>query len=314
MASVSNRFELLSTPQTKRKRDDNSTSPTTVQKKHKQVATSTSEGNNRPLITPPCEPQNIFFNQEAANFLDELSTIGEKNEQGMNRIGATLAIFLNKIGEKLEFLSKENATLKNEICALKRFNAQMASQDRKKKGLLFRSQLISDLKSSAKTSTIISTNLDNHARNPARFLQSKSRSIRQGLIKPSIKVFKSNKSPDLSNIDILCNTVQEKKQLDHELREKGLAIRQNWPKKMLTPIKTIRDRYGSLYKDNFIMIRPHEAFNSLNIWRRAEGENWTFVENINLPTNIELANTDGPFIMKSTKIKTDDIFCTQTLN
>ena len=137
--------------------------------------------------------------------------------------------------------------------------------------MLFRSQLISDLKVSAKTATIISTNLDSHTKNPLRFLQSKSRSIRQGFIKPSIKVFKNNKSSDLMNVDILCSTVQEKKQLESEFRDKGLALRQNWPKKMLGPIKTIRDRYGNLYKDDHIMVRPHEAFNSLNIWRKVEG-------------------------------------------
>ena len=118
MASVSNRFDLLSTPQAKHKRDENSTSPTTVQKKHKQVATSIPDGNTQPFTTPPSEPHNIFFNKEAAEFLDELSTFGEKSELGMNRIGVTLAIFLNKIGEKLENLSKENVTLKNEIDAL----------------------------------------------------------------------------------------------------------------------------------------------------------------------------------------------------
>ena len=112
MGSVNNRFKLLSTPQTKRKRDENSISPTMVQKKHKQVATSVSDGNTRPNTTPPSEPHNIFFNKEAAGFLDELSTFGEKSDQGMNRIGATLAIFQNKIGEKLENLSRENTTLK----------------------------------------------------------------------------------------------------------------------------------------------------------------------------------------------------------
>ena len=116
------------------------------------------------------------------------------------------------------------------------------------------------------------------------------------------------------NVDILCSTVQEKKQLESEFCDKGLALHQNCPKKMLTPIKTIRDRYGILYKDNYIMVQPHEAFNSLNIWRRVEGGIWTFVENINLPTNRELANTDGLFPMKSTKIRTDDIFCSQITN
>ena len=310
MVSISNKFELLATPGSKRKRNESSSPPPPADpKKLKHTSTTPIASDSPPSRPHNSEPANLFFNIDATDFFDKLASLGDLSVQEKNQLGETLSSFLNKLGDRLATLSKENVSLRKEIDLLKQADADRLSQHQKKKGLNFRSKLISDLKTCAKTTTIVQTNLGHSANNPTNFLSNKSRSIRNGHIKPSIKVFNSS-NPILKNIDLTCASILEKKQLELEFRGNGLNTRQCWPKPLINPIKTIRTRYSQVYVNNHIMVRPADACNSLNIWRRIDGGAWTFVENINLPTSKDLANTTSFYPLKSSKIQTNDIYCT----
>ena len=136
MVTISNKFDLLATPGSKRKRNESSSPPPLADpKKHKQTSTTPIVSDSPQSRPHHSKPANMFFNIDATDFFDKLASLGDLTAQEKNQLGVTLSSFLNKLGDSLATLSKENASLRKEIDILKQADADRLSQHQKKKGL-----------------------------------------------------------------------------------------------------------------------------------------------------------------------------------
>ena len=261
-------------------------------------------------LNKSCESNNVFHNNADSIFFETLATLVELTTQGKNNVGSLLATALNRLGEKIELLTRENISLKAEVTALAKANKDRIKKTVIKNGLDFWSELISDLSSCTKTVSIVQANLGHIPDSkPLNFLRTKSSSINKGLIITKITTYKGQGTSSNRNIDVVCRTLLEKKHLEFELKQNDLSIRKMWPKKLLGRIRTLRNRYSDFYKGGNILIRLNEASSGLNVYRKETYGGWVFCEHINLPTSIELSIKESPFRMTSNKIVTHDIFC-----
>ena len=74
----------------------------------------------------------MFFNIDATDFFDKLASLGDLTAQEKNQLGVTLSSFLNKLGDSLATLSKENVSLRKEIDILKQADTDQVNTRKKR--------------------------------------------------------------------------------------------------------------------------------------------------------------------------------------
>ena len=157
------------------------------------------------LAPRPRESFDIFLNQKAVGLFDELSDFGNATKEIQSKIGSELSPFLNLLGEKIDFLTKENLAIKHELNELKSEKLNREIKNKRDKAAKIRLTLISDLTLCHKKVNIVNTDLNGYPDNKTtNFLKSKSRNIAKGFIKPQVKIFKPTQNPNRSNIELTC--------------------------------------------------------------------------------------------------------------
>ena len=287
---TTNRFELLSSPRApKRKLQD---SPPVIAKKARQGV--------------PNIPLNPLMDDKNANLLEKLAVLGNCSASELNSIGLSLASLLNSFGEKLHNLAIENYHLNSQVENL--ISQKTIAENRSKTALDLKSrnETIVSLKKCSSTITLCNMSpKDFPDRSAKSFVHSISTSTARGLIKPAINSYRSKESANLVNVNISCDSVFQKKILEHEFRKNGIKnARFNWPKNLVAPIQTLRDRFSTLRKKP-ILIRPHNSCTSLNIFEKTSN-GWIFLENVNIPPRKGSVQT-----LSSKLINTDNIYLTQ---
>ena len=284
--TTSNRYELLASPRTpKRKLQE---SPPAPVKKVRQ------------------DHSNPLMDDSSAELLLKLGSLGKCSPAELNSIGLSLAILLNSFGEKLHDLAAENHRLSSKIESLLTDKLTAENNIKRTLDLKARKETIVNLKSCASTITLCNTQLNDFSGRTAQsFVHSKSTSIARGLVKPTITSYRNKDNPKLSNINISCKTLSDKKYVEMDFIKKGLKnIRFNWPQSLVTPIRTIRSRFTTLRK-NPILIRPHSSCSSLNVFEKISNH-WVFLENLNLPPR-----KGGLQVITSKFIDTGNLFLSQ---
>ena len=289
--STNNRFEILSSPRApNRKLQD---SPPLSAKKARQG--------------PPFSSLNPLMDDNNAELLVKLGSLGNCSASELNSIGLSLATLLNSFGEKLHNLVSENHCLNSKVEALLSDKIVAENNAKKALDLKVRNETIVSLKTCASTITLCNNALNDFPDRSAQgFVHSNSTSVARGLVKPTINTYKNKDNPKLVNINISCNSIHEKKIIEQDFIKSGLKnVRFNWPKNLVAPIQTKRSRFLSLRK-NQILIRPHSSCSSLNVFEKVS-KGWVFLENINLPLR------KGGFHATSSKfINTDNIYLTHS--
>ena len=284
--TTSNRYEILASPRTpKRKLQE---SPPVPVKKVRQ------------------DPSNPLMDDSNAELLLKLGSLGKCSPAELNSIGLSLAILLNSFGEKIHDLAAENHRLSSKIESLLTDKLTAENNIKRTLDLKARNETIVNLKSCASTITLCNTQLNDFSGRTAQsFVHSNSTSIARGLVKPTITSYRNKDNPKLSNINISCKTLSEKKYVEMDFIKKGLKnIRFNWPQSLVTPIRTIRSRFTTLRK-NPILIRPHSSCSSLNVFEKISNH-WVFLENLNLPPR-----KGGLQVITSKFIDTGNLFLSQ---
>ena len=284
--TTSNRFDILSSPRTPKRKLQESP-PVSGKKAHLEIP-------------------NPFMDDSNVEMLSKLGSLGNCSPAELNSIGLSLASLLNSFGEKLHGLAAENHRLNSKIESLLSDKITAENNARRSLDLKARNETIVNLKSCASTITLCNTQLNDFSgRSAQSFVHSMSTSIARGLVKPTITSYRNKDNPKLSNINISCKTLSEKKYVEMDFIKKGLKnIRFNWPQSLVTPIRSIRSRFTTLRK-NPILIRPHTSCASLNVFEKISNS-WVFLENLNLPPR------KGGFQAISSKfIDTGNLFLTQ---
>ena len=284
--TTDNRFEILSSPRTPKRKFQESP-PASVKKARLEIP-------------------NHFMDDSNVELLSKLGSLGNCSPTELNSIGLSLASLLNSFGEKLHGLAAENYRLNSKIESL--LSDKLTAENNARRALDFkvRKETIVNLKSCASTITLCNTHLNDSSGQAAQnFVHSMSASIARGLIKPTISSYPNKDNPKLSNINISCKTLSEKKCVEMDFIKKGLKnIRFNWPQSLVTPIRSIRSRFTTLRK-NPILIRPHSSCSSLNVFEKINNH-WVFLENLNLPPR-----KGGLQVISSNFIDTSNLFLSQ---
>ena len=288
---TNNRFELLSSPRAlKRKLQE---SPPLTAKKARQ---GTPNSSHNPLM-----------DDNNAELLVKLGSLGNCSANELNSIGLSLATLLNSFGEKLHDLVSENHRLSSKVEALLSDKVVAENNAKKSLDLKIRNETIVSLKTCSSTITLCNNSISDFPdRSAQAFVHSNSTSVARGLVKPTIITYKNKDNPKLVNVNISCNSIHDKKIIEQDFKKKGLKnVRFNWPKNLVAPIQTMRSRFLSLRK-NPILIRPHSSCSSLNVFEKVS-QGWVFLENVNLPPR-----RGGFHAISSKFINTENIYLTQS--
>ena len=251
-----------------------------------------------------------LFCTETAEFIDELVQSSNRGDFLPENFGSKLAKILVKLGDTIATRDKEIQILKNKLSIIDENRENNKKKNVAKKALTEKNRLIVELKTANRKISVVNADLGKEGVGGARnYIASKSKSFRFSRITPRVETHPRGGSKTLFNIELTCSNGEEKIGLEKELTASNTQTRYWWPKKLVKPIRQMRERYMKEFDGRHVLIRPDVNGTGLNIFCKGRDDlRWIYKESTNLPISEHLCINGLKNPLTSKIINTDKIF------